>query len=101
MLGRGARGAAVNAVTELRPPETRDLSPDDRLLELVGEYATGKLADIDTIVALAEARAREVPKAPELARRLDAAWSVIGELVLRMRCLELEVAELRKAGDRR
>jgi len=101
MLGRGARRTAVNAVTEHRPPATRDPSPDDRLLELVGEYATGKLADIDTIVALAEARAREVPKAPELARRLDAAWSVIGELILRVRCLELEVAELRKAGDRK
>jgi hypothetical protein len=81
----------MSAITEVRPPA-------DRILELLGEYATGKLADIDQIVALAEARAREIPKTPVLARRLDTAWSVIGELVMRIRCLELEVAELRKAA---
>lgn len=72
------------------------MTDSEKLLELVGEYARGVLADTTAILELAQGRAQAIPKTPELAREVRAAWSVIGELVMRVRALELEMEEIRK-----
>jgi hypothetical protein len=65
-----------------------------RLLELAGEHAREVLADTDQLVSAAEARAREIPKIPGVVRDLDAAWRIIGELIIRLAVAEAALDEL-------
>jgi hypothetical protein len=55
---------------------------------LLLEYTQGKLADIDTMVSAAEARAREIPEAPEVARAVRALATHVAEQEIRLRMLE-------------
>jgi hypothetical protein len=71
-----------------------------RLLELVGPYVQGVLADIDVIVDKAAARAREIADQPQLAREVTALRVVVGELLCRVAVLELDLEE-RDAERRR
>jgi hypothetical protein len=72
----------------------------ERLLELVGPYVQGVVADIDVLTAKAAARAREIPDRPELARQVEAMWTVLGEVLMRVAVLEKDLEE-RDAERRR
>ena len=68
-------------------------APAERLLELVGPYVQGVLDDVNVIVDKAAARAREIPDRPELVRQVEAMWTVIGELLMRVAVLEKDLEE--------
>jgi hypothetical protein len=65
-------------------------------MELVSPYVQGVMVDVDLIVSKAAARAREIPDQPELARQVDAMWTVLGEVLMRLAILEDDL----KARDR-
>jgi hypothetical protein len=89
--------------TEGSLPDREDArrAPAERLLELVGPYVEGVLADVNVIVDKAAARAREIPDRPELARQVEAMWTVIGELLMRVAVLETDLQERDKERQRR
>jgi hypothetical protein len=66
-----------------------NLRPDD-LQEALGAYATVKHEQIEALVADAREKLASIPDQRVL-------WSLFGELLLTVRALEHEVADLRKA----
>jgi hypothetical protein len=95
------RPAATRGADPTPPPTKRETAsivndrrdPAERLLELVGPYVAGVLDDVTVIVDKAAARAREIPDRPELVRQVEAMWSVIGELLMRVAVLETDLQE--------
>ena len=74
----------------------------DKLVDLLGTYVQGKLADVDVIVNQLETRAREIPEVPDLARDVETLLRLAGQLLIRVELLETdlrdtptELAELR------
>jgi hypothetical protein len=61
--------------------------------ELVAAWVGAKLAEVDDLVAEAHSRVEAIPDQRVM-------WSLIGEVIVLLRGLELEVAELRKATRR-
>jgi len=59
----------------------------------VGELVGAKLAEVDDLVAEARSRVEAIPDQRVL-------WSLVGEVIVLLRSLEFEVAELRKATRR-
>jgi hypothetical protein len=100
----------------LRPPERERRRPDEtapripvtatsneesilnsadprRIGELLGAWLDVRMAEVDDLVAEARSKVEAIPN-------LRSLWLVIGELVVRLSAVELEVAELRKAARR-
>lgn len=80
------------------PPGTSSISlPHERdprpVGELVAEWAGIRMAEVDDLVAEARSKVEAIPN-------LRSLWLIIGELVVRLSAVELEVAELRKAARR-
>ena len=61
--------------------------------ELLAAWVGAKLAEVDDLVDEARARVEAIPNQKVL-------WSLVGEVIVLLRALELEVAELRKAARR-
>jgi hypothetical protein len=61
--------------------------------ELVAEWAGIRMAEVDDLVAEAKSKVTAIPDQRAL-------WLIIGELMLRLSALELEVADLRKESRR-
>jgi hypothetical protein len=61
--------------------------------ELVAAWVSAKLAEVDDLVDEARSRVDAIPNQRVL-------WSLVGEVIVLLRALELEVAELRKAVRR-
>jgi hypothetical protein len=61
--------------------------------ELVAAWVGTKLAEVDDLVDEARSRVDALPEQRVM-------WSLVGEIVVLLRALELEVAELRKAVRR-
>ena len=59
--------------------------------ELVAAWVGAKLAEVDDLVDEAEAKVAVLPDQRHL-------WLLLGETLVRLHCLELEVAELRKGA---
>jgi hypothetical protein len=57
--------------------------------ELLAAWVGAKLAEVDDLVAEARSRIEVIPDQRVL-------WSLVGEVIVLLRSLELEVAELRK-----
>jgi hypothetical protein len=80
------------------PPPSRSTAslPDQgdprRVGELLGDWLAIRMGEVDDLVAEARARVVALPDQRVL-------WSLFGELLLQVRCLEREVADL-KAGRR-
>lgn len=77
------------------PPGTSSISLPDRgdprpVGELVAEWAGVRVTEVDDLVAEARVKVAAIPDRRVL-------QSVIGELVVRVRALELDVAELKAA----
>jgi hypothetical protein len=61
--------------------------------ELLTAWVGAKLAEVDDLVDEARSRVDAIPNQRVL-------WSLVGEVIVLLRALELEVAELRKAVRR-
>jgi hypothetical protein len=61
--------------------------------ELVAAWVGAKLAEVDDLVAEARAKAAAIPDQRQL-------WLLVGELVVRVHCLELAADQQRKAARR-
>jgi hypothetical protein len=71
-------------------PDPDDLRP---VGELLAAWVGAKLAEVDDLVDEARSRVEALPDQRVL-------WSLVGEVIVLLRSLELEVAELRKAARR-
>lgn len=74
----------------MRIPDRSDPIP---VGELLAAWVGVKLAEVDDLVAEARSRVEAIPDQRVL-------WSLVGEVIVLLRSLELEVAELRKAARR-
>ena len=61
--------------------------------ELLAAWVGAKLAEVDDLVDEARSRVEAIPDQRVL-------WSLVGEVIVLLRALELEVAELRNAARR-
>jgi hypothetical protein len=61
--------------------------------ELVSAWVGVKLDEVDDLVAEAHSRVEAIPDQRVL-------WSLVGEIIVLLRALEIEVAELKKAARR-
>jgi hypothetical protein len=64
-----------------------------RVGELLAAWVGAKLAEVDDLVDEARSRVDAIPDQRVL-------WSLVGEVIVLLRALELEVAELRKVARR-
>jgi hypothetical protein len=64
-----------------------------RVGELLACWVGAKLAEVDYLVDEARSRVDAIPNQRVM-------WSLVGEVIVLLRALELEVAELRKAVRR-
>jgi hypothetical protein len=65
--------------------------PDDprRIGELLGDWLAIQMDTVDAITADAAAKVAEIPDLHQL-------WFLLGELTVRLHCVELEVADLKR-----
>jgi hypothetical protein len=79
------------------PPGTAAIVPDAgdprRIGELLGDWLAIQMDTVDSLVAEAESKVAVLPDQRHL-------WLLLGETLVRLHCLELEVAELRKGARR-
>jgi hypothetical protein len=79
------------------PPGTVAILPDQgdprRIGELLGCWLAIRMDEVDALVDEAEAKVAVLPDQRHL-------WLLLGETLVRLHCLELEVAELRKGARR-
>ena len=64
-----------------------------RIGELLNDWLAIRMDEVDTLVDEADAKVAAIPDQRHL-------WLLLGETLVRLHCLELEVAELRKGGRR-
>jgi hypothetical protein len=82
------RSSATRTTVSL--PQTDD---PRRVGELLGDWLAIRMAEVDDLVDEARSRVEALPDQRVL-------WSMVGEVIVLLRCLELEVAELRKVVSR-
>jgi cytochrome c-type biogenesis protein CcmH/NrfG len=79
------------------PTTTATMLPDQddprRIGELLGDWLAIRMEEVDALVDEAESKVAVLPDQRHL-------WLLLGETLVRLHCLELEVAELRKAVKR-
>ena len=79
------------------PTTTTTMLPDQgdprRIGELLSDWLAIRMAEVDALVEEGEAKVAAIPDQRHL-------WLLLGETLVRLHCLELEVAQLRK-GVRR
>jgi hypothetical protein len=64
-----------------------------RIGELLGDWLAIRMTEVDALVEEGEAKVAAIPDQRHL-------WLLLGETLVRLHCLELEVAELRKGARR-
>jgi hypothetical protein len=64
-----------------------------RIGELLGDWLAIRMDEVDALVGEAESKVAVLPDQRHL-------WLLLGETLVRLHCLELEVAELRKGARR-
>jgi hypothetical protein len=89
--------SATEGPPQVVPPGTVAILPDQgdprRIGELLGDWLSIRMAEVDDLVDEARSRVDALPDQRVL-------WSLVGEVIVLLRALELEVAELRKAVRR-
>jgi hypothetical protein len=78
------------ATTTMMLPDQGD---PRRIGELLGDWLAIQMDTVDSLVAEAESKVAVLPDQRHL-------WLLLGETLVRLHCLELEVAELRKGARR-
>ena len=88
---------ATEGPPQVVPPGTVAILPDQgdprRIGELLGDWLAIRMDEVDDLVDEARSRVDALPDQRVL-------FSLVGEVVVLLRALELEVAELRKAVRR-
>jgi cytochrome c-type biogenesis protein CcmH/NrfG len=64
-----------------------------RIGELLGDWMAIRMDEVDALIDEAESKVAVLPDQRHL-------WLLLGETLVRLHCLELEVAELRKGARR-
>jgi hypothetical protein len=64
-----------------------------RIGELLGDWLSIRMDEVDALVDEAESKVAAIPDQRHL-------WLLLGETLVRLHCVELEVAELRKGARR-
>ena len=89
--------SATKRPPQVVPPGTVAILPDQddprRIGELLGCWLAIRMDEVDALVDEAEAKVAVLPDQRHL-------WLLLGETLVRLHCLELEVAELRKGARR-
>jgi hypothetical protein len=91
--------ATPTRAVELAPPassttESVSHGGDPRRIgELLSDWLAIRMAEVDALVQEGESKVAAIPDQRHL-------WLLLGETLVRLHCLELEVAELRKGGRR-
>jgi hypothetical protein len=85
----GRPGPASTTTTTMLP----DQGDPRRIGELLATWLSIRMAEVDALVEEGEAKVAAIPDQ----RRL---WLLLGETLVRLHCLELEVAQLRKGARR-
>jgi hypothetical protein len=79
------------------PTTTTTILPDQgdprRIGELLSDWLAIRMTEVDALVEEGEAKVAAIPDQRHL-------WLLLGETLVRLHCLELEVAELRKGARR-
>jgi hypothetical protein len=94
--GRAPRqrpGPAPATTATNGPSILPDADDPQRIGELLGVWLAIRMEQVDALVDEAESTVAVLPDQ----RRL---WSLLGETLVRLHCVELEVAELRKGARR-
>jgi hypothetical protein len=84
--------AQTNTATN-GPPMIADQGDPRRIGELLGDWLAIRMAEVDDLVDEARNRVDAIPDQRVL-------FSLVGEVIVLLRALEVEVAELRKAARR-
>jgi hypothetical protein len=71
------------------PPIIADQGDPRRIGELLGDWLSIRMAEVDDLVDEAEAKVAILPDQRHL-------WLLLGETLVRLHCLELELAELKR-----
>jgi hypothetical protein len=87
------RPGPATTTTTYGPPMIADQGDPRRIGELLGDWLAIQIDRVDALVEEGEAKVAAIPDQRHL-------WLLMGETLVRLHCLELEVAELRK-GVRR
>ena len=87
------RPGPAPTTTTYGPPILPDQGDPRRIGELLGDWRAIRMAEVDALVDEGEAKVAAIPDQRTL-------WLLMGETLVRLHCLELEVAELRKRGRR-
>jgi cytochrome c-type biogenesis protein CcmH/NrfG len=98
MPPRKRSGPATGPLRKVPPASvTTESLPQEgdprRVGELLGDWLAIRMDEVDALVDEAEAKVAVLPDQRHL-------WLLLGETLVRLHCLELEVAELRKAVRR-
>jgi hypothetical protein len=87
------RPGPATTTTTYGPPMIADQGDPRRIGELLGDWLAIQIDRVDALVEEGEAKVAAIPDQRHL-------WLLMGETLVRLHCLELEVAELRKGGRR-
>ena len=82
-------GPAPTTTATNGPPILPDRGDPQRIGELLGDWLAIRMVEVDALVDEGESKVAAIPDQRHL-------WLLLGETLVRLHCLELEVAELRK-----
>jgi hypothetical protein len=91
--GRAPRQRPGPAPTTTTTAILPDQGDPRRIGELLGDWLAIRMTEVDALVDEGEAKVAAIPDQRHL-------WLLLGETLVRLHCLELEVAELRKGARR-
>jgi hypothetical protein len=91
--GRAPRQRPGPAPTTTTTAILPDQGDPRRIGELLGDWLAIRMTEVDALVEEGEAKVAAIPDQRHL-------WLLLGETLVRLHCLELEVAELRKGARR-
>jgi hypothetical protein len=86
-------GPTPTATATNGPVIVPDAGDPRRVGELLGDWLAIRMAEVDALVEEGKSKVAAIPDQ----RRL---WLLLGEALVRLHCLELEVAELQKGARR-
>ena len=90
--GRAPRqrpGPAATTTTTYGPAMLPDADDPRRIGELLSDWLAIRMAEVDALVDEGESRVAAIPDQRHL-------WLLLGETLVRLHCVELELAELKR-----
>jgi hypothetical protein len=94
--GRAPRqrpGPAPTTTATYGPAILSDADDPRRIGELLGDWLAIRMDEVDALIDEGESKVAAIPDQRTL-------WLLMGETLVRLHCLELEIAELRKGARR-